>query len=79
MLKKNKSETFLKKSKNRFFRKYRISSRGKGVLFILGPVYNNQAQTSYFEYIIPKKFISKVFRGNPTLHLTRLTNKIAEI
>ena len=41
----------------------------EGVFFILGPVYNNQAQTTYFEYIIPKKFISKVFRGNPTLRV----------
>jgi hypothetical protein len=40
----------------------------------LGPVYNNQAQTTYFEYIISKKFISKVFRGNPTLLSPENTN-----
>jgi hypothetical protein len=46
----------------------------EGVFFKLGPVYNNQAQTTYFEYIIPKKFISKVFRGNPTLLFYYLVN-----
>jgi hypothetical protein len=38
------------------------------VFFILDPVYFNQDQTTYFDYILPKKFISKVFRGNPNLH-----------
>jgi hypothetical protein len=58
---KRKSIFFAKIEKNAYLAQ-------EGVFFfILDPVYYNQAQTSYFEYIIPKKYITKVFRCNPTL------------
>ena len=44
-----------------------------------GTVHNYQAQTTYFDYIILKKFISKVFRGNPTLFKNISNIKIYDV